>query len=478
MNSFFQKNLIKSQSTRDLYRGNLKPISNKDYQFTKTKNYILPNMNGTPPEILYYKDSNSHHNSNYQLNYGNSGGFISDGGLKKKYNKSNLEKSLIYNKSTGKLRSSIHSSNSNSKTLTKDPLSKSMKNIRKNTNQTPLYESKNNSIKANKYHTSSCRSMKNIFSLKNKINKNFQNKNINKTNKKKTEKDNKKKINNQKQKNEENEEEKYEKMNQLIENKIASYIRDLQTKKKPTLEEERNEAKQKVLLEHGIEIRIDSTEDDEEPKEEDENNYENEKENAIEEEKLSSNNLNSSKNFIRSKRAISPKVNNYILNDDNKKNNKKKYESVNSFEYINIIKNLSGIKKEKNLIKSNSTSNIYNNNLNNSFRKSNSINNNNKLHLDDINNNKNKNKIDELKKINFEKLIKEKYESIKKKNQKEEFEKYNKDFLNYRNLYNLNLWFSNNRKKNGKRKKKKIKSKKRILYRNRIKNRINYNRSK
>ena len=74
-------------------------------------------------------------------------------------------KILIYNKSTGKLRSSIHSSNSNSKTLTKDPLSKSMKNIRKNTNQTPLYESKNNSIKANKYHTSSCRIMKNIFSL-------------------------------------------------------------------------------------------------------------------------------------------------------------------------------------------------------------------------------------------------------------------------------------------------------------------------
>jgi hypothetical protein len=40
MNSFLlQKNLIKSQSTRDFYRGNLKPISNKDYQFTKTKNY-------------------------------------------------------------------------------------------------------------------------------------------------------------------------------------------------------------------------------------------------------------------------------------------------------------------------------------------------------------------------------------------------------------------------------------------------------
>ena len=232
MNSFLlQKNLIKSQSTRDFYRGNLKPISNKDYQFTKSKNYILPNMNGSPPEILYYKDSNSYHNSNYQLNYGNSGGFISDGGLKKKYNKSNLEKSLVHNKSTGKLRSSIHSSNSNSKTLTKDPLSKSMKNIRKNTNQTPLYESKNNSIKTNKYHSSS-RSMKNIFSLKNKINKNHQNKYVNKTNKKKTEKDNKNKVNNQKQKIEENEEEKYEKMNQLIENKIASYIRDLQTKKK------------------------------------------------------------------------------------------------------------------------------------------------------------------------------------------------------------------------------------------------------
>ena len=186
MNSFLlQKNLIKSQSTRDFYRGNLKPISNKEYQFTKSNNYILPNMNGTPPEILYYKDSNSYHNSNYQLNYGNSGGFISDGGLKKKYNKSNLEKSLLYNKSTGKLRSSIHSSNSNSKTLTKDPLSKSMKNIRKNSNQTPLYESKNNSIKPNKYYTSSSRSMKNIFSLKNKINKNYQNKNVNKTNKKK-----------------------------------------------------------------------------------------------------------------------------------------------------------------------------------------------------------------------------------------------------------------------------------------------------
>ena len=61
-------------------------------------------------------------------------------------------------------------------------------------------------------------------------------------------------------------------MNQLIENKIASYIRDLQNKKKPTLEEERNEKKQKILAENGIEIRIDSSIDDEDPKEEDENN--------------------------------------------------------------------------------------------------------------------------------------------------------------------------------------------------------------
>ena len=401
MNSLlFQKTLEKSKSTKELFRGRLNPISNREIEFKKINDYILPNTNGEPAEILYIKDNLSH-TSLYNFNVKNSGGFISDGGLKKKYNKYNVENSYIHNKSTGKYNS-INSSKSNNKSLNKDIFSKSMKNIRKNIAHTPLYESKNNSIKKNKLYSSSSRSAKNIFSLKKKMNKNikYNNKNV-------KEKIKKEKENNQK-KNEEEEEEKYEKMNQLIENKIASYIRDLQNKKKPTLEEERNEKKQKILAENGIEIRIDSTIDDEDPKEEDENNYENEK---IEEEKLSSNNLNSSKNFVKSKRAISPKKNNYIL--DKEDNNKKIYKpKIDCLEYINILKNLHSNNKKNPLNKSHSTKNIYKNNLNNSFRNSNKK----KISPDKNSyekcNRKNQRKEEEIKKI--EKFIKKKKEITKK----------------------------------------------------------------
>ena len=452
------KSLMKSQSSNDLFQGYFNPFSNKETHFTKINNYIIPNTNGIPPEILYYKDSNCHPSSLYKFNYGNSGGFISDGGLNKKYNKFISERSLINSKSMAKLQT-IHSSNNISKTLTKEVYSKSMKNIRKNNNQTPLYESKINSLKKNKYYTSSSRSSKNIFSLKNKINKNH--KIIN--NKKKTDKKVKTEKNNninQKEKNEKNEEEKYEKMNKLIEDKIASYIRDLKNNKKPSFEEERNEKKQKVLAENGIEIRIDSTIDDE-PKEEDENNFVNEK---IEEEKLSSNNLNSqsTKYYVKSKRTVSPKINNLFLEENIKKQYKPR---IDSFEYINILKNLEGSIRENNnnkLAKSNSTTKIFNNHLDNSFRLSNSNLNQKKIYSNDSTNNlfskKNIRKKEELDEFN-----RKKKEIKRRKNEQEEIEKNNKDLINFRNLYNLNLCYlnldNNNNTKNVKKEKKKEKIK-------------------
>ena len=428
------KKLIKSKSSNDFLRRYNNPFAKSENEFIKIKNDIIPNTKGTPPEILYYKESKDHSHSLYKINYINSKGFISDGGLNKKYNKYALKRNGINSKQ------SILSNDNSSKTLIKDVFSKSMKNIRKINNKNLLYESKNNSLKKYKYYTSSSRSLKNIFSFKNKINKN--DKKENKKTGKKKEKEKKKNIN----KKEKNEEEKYEKMNQLIEDKIASYIRDLQNKKKLTLEEERNEKKQKILLENGIEIRIDSTNDDEEIKE---NNFENEK---IEEEKLSADNL-SSNNLIKSKRAISPKINNFFFQENQRKIFKPR---INSFEYINILKNLEGSIKENKIVKSNSTTKINNNPLNNSFRLSNSISNKNKKNDNILFSKKNKRKKEELKEF-----IEKKNEIRRKKIEDEEKAKNNKDLINFRNLCNLYFYYlnkNNNNNKKVKRKKVKIKN--------------------
>ena len=431
------KKLIKSKSSNDFFRRYNNPFAKSENEFIKINNDIIPNTKGTPPEILYYKESKDHSHSLYKINDINSKGFISDGGLNKKYNKYALKRNRINSKQ------SILSNDNSSKTLMKDVFSKSMKNIRKIYNKNLLYESKNNSLKKYKYYTSSSRSLKNIFSFKNKKNKN--DKIENKITGIKKEKEKKKNIN----KKEKNEEEKYEKMNQLIEDKIASYIRDLQNKKKLTLEEERNEKKQKILLENGIEIRFDSTNDDEEIKE---NNFENEK---IEEEKLSADNL-SSNNLIKSKRAISPKINNFFIQENQRKIFKPR---INSFEYINILKNLEGSIKENKIVKSNSTSKINNNPLNNSFRLSNSISNKNKKNDNILFSKKNKRKKEELKEF-----IEKKNEIRRKKIEDEEKAKNNKDLINFRNLCNLYLYYLNKNNKNNndnkkvKRKKAKIKN--------------------
>ena len=135
------KKLIKSKSSNDFFRRYNNPFAKSENEFIKINNDIIPNTKGTPPEILYYKESKDHSHSLYKINDINSKGFISDGGLNKKYNKYALKRNRINSKQ------SILSNDNSSKTLMKDVFSKSMKNIRKIYNKNLLYESKNNYIK-------------------------------------------------------------------------------------------------------------------------------------------------------------------------------------------------------------------------------------------------------------------------------------------------------------------------------------------
>ena len=134
-------------------------------------------------------------------------------------------------------------------------------------------------------------------------------------------------------------ERKYNYMNQLIENGVAGFLREIQLEKKPTLEDEMNEKKQKVLEENGIEINIDSLENtqDEEIKDENETNLnlENDK---IEEEN-NNYNSNSSNNIFKGSKKVTPQINNYLITNESESFvNKKVYkQKVDQFEYIRKI---------------------------------------------------------------------------------------------------------------------------------------------
>ena len=127
-------------------------------------------------------------------------------------------------------------------------------------------------------------------------------------------------------------------MNQLIENAVAGYIRDIQLEKKPKNEEEINEKKQKVLEDNGIEINIDSLENtqDEERKDK-ENEYNNFEGDKIEEE-ININSQSSNYNNVKSNRNFYSQINNYLITSQD--NEKKIYKpKVDQFEKL--------IRKEK-----------------------------------------------------------------------------------------------------------------------------------
>ena len=123
-------------------------------------------------------------------------------------------------------------------------------------------------------------------------------------------------------------------MNQLIENGVAGFLREIQLEKKPTLEDEMNEKKQKVLEENGIEINIDSLENtqDEEIKDENETNLNLENDKIVEE----NNNYNSysSNNIFKGSKKITPQINNYLITNESESYvNKKVYkQKVDKFK--------------------------------------------------------------------------------------------------------------------------------------------------
>ena len=136
-------------------------------------------------------------------------------------------------------------------------------------------------------------------------------------------------------------------------------------------------------------------------------------------------NSQSTKYYVKSKRTVSPKINNLFLEENIKKQYKHR---IDSFEYINILKNLEGSIRENNnnkLAKSNSTTKIFNNHLDNSFRLSNSNLNQKKIYSNDSTNNlfskKNIRKKEELDEFN-----RKKKEIKRRKNEQEEIEKNNK----------------------------------------------------
>ena len=109
--------------------------------FKKSSNLKQLNINGTSPIILFKKTPKSNHRNQIDFNLKNE--YISDGGLKKKIDKYNIEKTIKENKSTNKILSP-----SQSKKMIKNQTSHSMKSIRKK-NQMNKNNVKLNNIESN-----------------------------------------------------------------------------------------------------------------------------------------------------------------------------------------------------------------------------------------------------------------------------------------------------------------------------------------
>ena len=440
----------KSFSSRDFLSAShsITTPTNNRIEFQKSSNTKQLNINGTSPIIIYKKTPKSNHRSQIEFNFIKSGEYVSDGGLKKKLDKFNGEKAIKENKSSSKIISP-----SNSKKLMKIQTSQSMKSIRKknetqaNKNTTKKNNErrkKENNIKRNNYFSPPPKSPNFNGKI---LKKNKSNKSSNKENKMK-----KKEID------PEEEERKYMYMNKLIENGVAGYIRNIQLEKRPTIEEEMNEKKQKVLEDNGIEINIDSLENtqDEEKKEENEININFEDEKIDEENNLNS---HSSNNIFKSNRFISPQINNYLITNESENYIKKIYKpKVDQFEYLRKIneekKKIPGyISRKLSITKSNNSNNKKKENNENSFRYS---------YSNDKSKSKSKRENENSKNIDFDdnflfssrknlrseeeikSLIKEKNDMRKREEEEKKFEENKKLFNIYKNLYSLDSKTQNN----------------------------------
>ena len=434
MNSFpiSYRYIPKSLSSRDF----LNPIktyikSNKKInEFMKTSNIKQLNTNGTSPIIIYKKTPRIHHKSEILLGFLKTDDYLTDGGLKNKIKKFNNE-----NNTNAKIVSK-----SNSKSMINKNYSQSMKII------TKTKENKNSSNNnLNKIKDKNYKHIKrnNYFSPppKSKGSNNKKKKQIKKV-KEKNEKE--KKIEKQKETESEIDEEKRIYMNQLIENAVAGYIRNIQLEKKSRMEEEINEKKQKVLEDNGIEINIDSLENTQDK----ENEYNDLEGDKIEEE-ININSQSSNYNNVKSNRNYNFQINNYLIT--NHDSEKKIYKpKVDQFEFIRKINK----ERKKNQSKKSNVSQLNNNSNRkkeneNSFRNSYSNEKNNK----DVNNNTNINSKNDNETYDSSLLFsynrnlrteeelktynKKKREKKRKQTEEEELEKNKKLFSIFKNLFSL-----------------------------------------
>ncbi len=318
----------KSFSSRDFLSAShsITTPTNNRIEFKKSSNTKQLNINGTSPIIIYKKTPKSNHRSQIEFNFIKSGEYVSDGGLKKKLDKFNGEKVIKENKSSSKIISP-----SNSKKLMKIQTSQSMKSIRKknetqaNKNTTKKNNErrkKENNIKRNNYFSPPPKSPNFNGKI---LKKNKSNKSSNKENKIK-----KKEID------PEEEERKYMYMNKLIENGVAGYIRNIQLEKRPTIEEEMNEKKQKVLEDNGIEINIDSLENTQDEERKDKENEYNDFEGDKIEEEININSQSSNYNNVKSNRNFYSQINIYLITSQ--ESEIKIYKpKVDQFEFIRKI---------------------------------------------------------------------------------------------------------------------------------------------
>ena len=130
-------------------------------------------------------------------------------------------------------------------------------------------------------------------------------------------------------------------MNQLIENAVAGYIRNIQLEKKPKIEEEMNEKKQKVLEDYGIEINIDSLENTQDEERKDKENEYNDFEGDKIEEEINLNSQSSNYNNVKSNRNFYSQINNYLISSQE---SEKKFINLKLIN-LNLLEKL--IRKEK-----------------------------------------------------------------------------------------------------------------------------------
>ena len=238
-------------------------------------------------------------------------------------------------------------------------------------------------------------------------------------------------------------------MNQLIENAVAGYIRDIQLEKKPKNEEEINEKKQKVLEDNGIEINIDSLENTQDEERKDKENEYNDFEGDKIEEEININSQSSNYNNVKSNRNFYSQINNYLITSQ--ESEKKIYKpKVDQFEFIRKINkerkknqrkksDLSQLNKDSSRKKENENSfrNSYSNDKNNK-----DVNNNTNINSKNDNEtydssllfsyNKNLRTEEELKNYN-----KKKKKKKRKQTEEEELEKNKKLFSIFKNLFSL-----------------------------------------